>query len=134
MATWDYYFHFPAGTDFSIDGPSLYNGSGSVIENSGNRLVVRVDIDSFGPAPATHARITVEYRQEGLGNLAIVEKDGAAPLHYDNVSITSDDVQRERKITSYGATFTLRDDGKTEVDFDVTPGPGQSYDFNLKRK
>ena len=134
MANWDNYFHFPTGTRFAIDGPSLYNGKGSVIENLGNRLVVRLDLDAFGPAPALHALVTVEYRQEGPGNLAIVEKDGAAPQRYDNVSILSDDGKRERKITSYGVTCSVRYDGDNEVDCDIIPGPGQSYDFNLKKE
>jgi hypothetical protein len=134
MANWDHYFHFAAGTRFSINGPSLYNGKGSVIENSGNRLAVRVDLDAFGPAPAIHAVITVEYRQEGPGNLATVEKDGAEPQRYDDVSIISDDGKRERTIAAYAVKCTVRFDGKNEVDCDVTPGPGQSYDFDLKKE
>lgn len=134
MSAWNHYFHFPAGTHFSIDGPSLYNGSGSVIENVGNRLVIRVDMDAFGPAPAIHARVTVEYQQEGPGNVVIIEKDGASPQRYENVSIVSDDDKRQRTVTSYGVTCSVRYEGDNEVDCDITPGPGQSYDFNLKKK
>lgn len=131
MNVWNTYFHFPTGTKFHVDGPWGYNGEGQVIENSDNRLVLRLDIDAWGPAPALHATITASYFKEGPGNVAIIEQDGQ-PTHADeNATILSDSRRRERRITSRAATYSVRYENENEIDFDLYVH-GRSFDFDLE--
>lgn len=132
MAEWSHYFHFPAGQDFNIDGPWGYNGRGRVLQNDASTLVVRMDIDAWGPAPALHATITMTYRHEGAGNTVIVHRDGAEPTQDNNATIISDDGRRMRRIDSGGITCRVQFDGDDEIDFDANIN-GEWWDFDFER-
>jgi len=132
MANWEHYFHFPAGTDFDINGPFGYDGAGRVLEKTADLLKIRIDLDSWGPAPAFHAVIAVQYHQEGTGNTVILEPDGTAPSRDDQAVIRSNDGRRERAITSRDFACSIRYNGANEIDFDVHVN-GQSWDFDLER-
>lgn len=133
MANWTHYFHFPTGTKFHIDGPFGYDGEGRVVENLPQKLKLRLDLDAWGPAPALHTTVTIEYRQEGQGNLAIVEEDGKPAQQDNNATIVSDDFRRERRITSNAATFSVRFERANEIDFDIYYGTDH-YDFDFERR
>jgi len=128
MNNWNTYFHFPTGTRFHIDGPWGYDGEGQVIENSDNRLMLRLDIDAWGPAPALHATITADYVKDGDGNTAIVEQDGQPADEDKNATILSDSRRRERRITSRTATYSVRYESDNEVDFNLYVD-GRRFDF-----
>jgi hypothetical protein len=132
MATWEHYFHFPAGTDYDIDGPFGYDGTGRVLERTDEVLKIRLDLPSWGPAPAFHGAIMVEYRREGPGNTVVLERDDGEVRRDDGATVRSLANRRERAITSHHITCSMRYDGKDEIDFDVFID-GKSYDFDLKR-
>ncbi len=100
MSVWSQYFHFPTNTNFEIDGPYGYNGQGLVLENSDRILKLRMDLDKWGPAPALHATLTIEYRQEGEGNIVVIAHDDRDEKRDENASIWSFDDQRKRNIAS----------------------------------
>src|SRR6266568_5064158 len=111
MAQWDFYFPFPTGSSFNIDGPFGYDGTGHVLERTADSLKIRIDLERWGPAPAFHAAITVQYRQEGLDNVVILERDAVPPSRDDNATIRSNDDRRERAITSKDITCSIRYNG-----------------------
>ncbi|MFO0748341.1 MAG: hypothetical protein U1F43_22165 [Myxococcota bacterium] len=133
MADWSHYFHFPTGQAFDVDGPIGYDGTGKVIENLPNTLVVRLDLDRWGPAPALHATLTIEYVKEGRGNRVSVSMDGK-PIDVDpDAIIKSNDEKRRRSISSTPFTGSVQIDGIDEIDLDID-FDGKSYDFDLLRK
>lgn len=132
MADWNHYFHFPSDTNFKVDGPFGYDGRGKVVENTGNRLVLRIDLDAWGPVPAFHALVTAEYWQEGSGNITVVEEDGKPPSRDDNATMRSNDARRERAIASNAATFSIRYENNNKVDFDIYVN-ARSFDFGFER-
>lgn len=132
MANWEHYFHFLPDSEFYIDGPWGYNGQGRVLERSDTRLVIRMDLDAWGPAPALHATVTVEYRQEGPGNIVVLERDGADPRRDEDATIVSTDSRRERAISSKDITCSIRYENTDQIDFDILVN-GKSYDFDFER-
>jgi hypothetical protein len=132
MEPWSHYFHFPAGQPFEIDGPMGYNGQGKVLRNEGNTLEVRLDLPAWGPAPALHAIIELQYAQEGPGNRAEVRRDGAEPLVDANATIQSDEEKRERQISSSSLTCSVRAERKDKIEFEIQV-LGKTWKFDFKR-
>ncbi len=132
MTNWSYYFPFPANDEFFIDGPAWYDGQGQVLENTGTRLMLRFDLKKTIGAPAFHATITVEYRQEGKGNIGILAEDGQPPQQDNDAEIYSDDQRRERKVISSSLTFCIRYLDQNKVGLVVCVNE-KSYHFDLKR-
>jgi len=133
MDSWSQYFFFPAGTSFFVDGPWGYNGRGRVDTRTDTVLQIRLDIDSWGPAPALHASIRVGYSQEGPGNQVIIEHDDGRKTTDANATVRSTAGIRERAITSKDITCSIRYENDNEVDFDVIIN-GSAWDFDLIRE
>jgi len=102
------------------------------LERTDDVLKIRLELPSWGPAPAFAGTILVIYRNEGPGNTVAVERDDGQGGRDDKATILSVDNRRERAITSNHITCSMRYDGQDEIDFDVFID-GRSYDFDLKR-
>ena len=130
MSNWDEFFHFKTGTKFYIDGPYGYNGHGKVLENSPSILTFEFNLEAWGPAPEMKGSVSITYAKEGPGNLVIFTPKGKSPLKDDNAVIISNSNDRERSVSSKQLTFSVRHDGKNEIDFDAYIN-GKNYDFDF---
>ncbi len=134
MADWSHYFQFEQDTKFFIDGPWGYNGRGKVLERTERLLVVRIDLDAWGPAPQFKGSLSIKYNQEGKGNQVILYLDGEEPMTDEDATINSWDERQERSIDSVPITCSLRNESDpNEIDFDLMH-KGESKDFDLIRR
>lgn len=129
---WSQFFHFPAGQEFEIDGPLGYNGRGRVLRNEGSLLEVRLDLPAWGPAPALHADILLQYSQEGPGNRVELRRDDAEPMADDNATMQSEPDKRERRISSSSIVCAVRSESKDKVAFEIQI-QGRTWKFDFKR-
>ena len=133
MTSWSHYFHFAAGEQFEIDGPLGYDGTGRVVRNEDTTLEVRLDLPAWGPAPALHGTILLEYSKEGPGNRVELRRDGAAPLSDDNATVRSNVDKRERRMESNAIVCSLRHERKNKIAFEIQL-MGKNWKFDFKRQ
>lgn len=138
---WSDFFQFTAGTNFFVDGPAGYNGSGRVITNTATTVrftLVMPAYSIFGnDIPALNADIEATYVREGAGNPGRIIVDGQT---FDDPNLTITTVGNRRRVVpsisvpgaNIGA-IEAGNDGADEIDLDITVD-GTVHDFDLERR
>jgi hypothetical protein len=139
LRPWTDFFHFPTGTKFTVDGPLIYDGKGSVIENSNGRLSFELHMperDILGyKIPRADMKFDVNYTREGDGNSAEITIN-SSKITDPNLNIKTEGSVRKMipSIRIQGANLdwiSLKKDNAKEVDLKVKVD-GKVRDFDLE--
>jgi hypothetical protein len=138
---WSDFFHFPAGTEFKVDGPLSYNGSGTVVELADKSITLEIHMPEetvLGrPIPQANLVISVAYAHEGSGNTATIEANGKR-IEETNLTIHTDGGRRRLtpSVSIPGiqlGEISVAQAGEVEIDLKITIDD-RTWDFDLKRK
>jgi|GEM_PF-2695650 len=137
MAAWETYFSFVEGEAFDIDGPSKYNGHGSVLEKTDTTLRLHIQMPRVAILDAINGELTIEVREDGgPGNgfwMCDLNSTPSPCWGDDDAKVRSNEQRRERTIeSSYGVLeLTKKNHDRTEA---YISSHGLSGTFHLKRK
>ncbi|MFC1836243.1 hypothetical protein ACFL2Q_16245 [Thermodesulfobacteriota bacterium] len=136
---WSKYFHFPVGSEFKVDGPGPYNGSGKLLERTNTFLKFDMHMPKLETPfniPKSDLIFELTYKQEGAGNPCKFTHNGR--VYSDaNVTMKSGDDKRKIipsvKIGKYKINeISLGPDGQKEIDLDIDVHDYGAWDFDLE--
>jgi hypothetical protein len=137
---WSTYFPFRKGSNYEVDGPWSYNGTGTVLERTADFLKFSMKMPAISflkwEIPAADIIVEATYKQEGKGNTVRVTINGVADEDKDAEIISSGNKRTVKpKLVGLSPTpewITVEAKNADRVDITIRLD-GENRDFTFNR-